>query len=113
MTEKEYTDSQNLANIQKIKAEARKVNSEAKKISAEAKKFEAEAKKIEAETAQIIANIEMSKKEKEYSPFDMLILSHVMTASSGGSESYSQKQLFSDDDLIDYKQKMLSILKQI
>lgn len=93
---------------QKTKAERTKLIAEALKIKAEANKMEIENRFLEQKL-----QLEIERRKKSYSVFDMYILSGVMSTVIGNGESYASPRLFTDDDLIDYKAKMKKMLDEI
>jgi hypothetical protein len=105
-------------NIQKtmtVNSLTKKTNAEAKKLLKEVEKIAAEIKQIERET-ELENDLKIKKQisdQKTDTAFQMMILSHVMAATIGNGESFSTPRLFSENDLIEYKAKMLELLKRL
>ena len=83
-------------------------------------KTRAEELEIKARTRKINLEIKLLKKDfenklklnnKSQAIFQMMILSGIMSTTIGNGESFSSPRLFSEDDLIEYKQKMQELLK--
>jgi len=55
----------------------------------------------------------IEENKKSSAIFQMLFLSSVMTSTISGPEAIIPQKLFSEDELIPYKAKMLELLKRI
>ena len=105
----------------RVKGDIQKLKAESLKLKKEAIKTEAETKKIESEEAinylKFVKETEEKEKrfaisEKTSTAFQMMILSEVMSKTFNNSE-YNPQRVFSDDDLLEYKKKMLELLKKL
>ena len=99
----------------KIKAETLEIKAKAKKLDAEAEKVNTERGKVNTEREILLKKSEAESQRSESSStvWNMLMLTSIMTATFGNGDSISPKRLFSEDDLIEYRAKMLELLKRI
>jgi len=118
-----YSKKTNVISItKKLKAETLKIKYEQDKLKAESSKVSSEElkvlKEIEGLNQQLLLN-RLDAKAKAKSEKTTGILCKMMIVSSVMSTTYSQdsnlgnNRVFDDDDLIEYKAKMLELLKQL
>ena len=111
---KELSNQEEL-DLKKIELDSRKIQLDEKKVDYDIGKIKAETQKIINEASNLELQIESDKElNKTFSLLNkMIVLSRVMTASFSQDSNLPGNHLFEKDELIEYKGKMLELVKQL